>query len=168
MALLAVVLFFVILAAIALFLAMTGGPRGARETLQTQSRRGRKGAMLAFIASLIVLGIAVPALVIASEHNRTAIPEANVGELTSLQERGRELFGQRCRNCHSLKASNATAAIGPNLDDLRPPKSLVLDAIEKGRAQGNGNMAANIVEGGDAEAVAQYVALAVGEDPNAE
>ncbi len=38
----------------------------------------------------------------------------------------------------------------------------MLDAINKGRANGNGNMAAGLVEGGDAEAVAQFVAVAVG------
>ena len=43
----------------------------------------------------------------------------------------------------------------------------MLDAIENGRARGNGQMAADLVEGEDAEAVAQYVAVAVGQDPNA-
>ena len=38
----------------------------------------------------------------------------------------------------------------------------MLDAIEKGRARGNGNMAADLVEGEDAEAVAQFVAVAGG------
>ena len=41
----------------------------------------------------------------------------------------------------------------------------MLDAIEKGRANGNGNMAADLVEGEDAEAVAQFVAVAVGNPP---
>lgn len=165
MALLAVVLVFVVLAAIALFLAMSGGPKGAREKLQTQSRRGRKSATLLFLASILLLGFAIPALVFSSEKDRNTIPEANVGELTELQLRGRELFGQRCRNCHTLAASNANAAIGPNLDALRPPYALVMDAIENGRARGNGNMAAAIVEGEDAEAVAQYVAVATGNPP---
>ena len=38
----------------------------------------------------------------------------------------------------------------------------MLDAIEKGRANGNGHMAADLVEGEDAEAVAQFVAVAGG------
>ena len=73
------------------------------------------------------------------------------------------LFGVRCVNCHTLKASNAIAQIGPNLDDLRPPKGLVLDAIKNGRARGNGQMAANLYTGQDAEDVANYVAKAVGQ-----
>ena len=74
-----------------------------------------------------------------------------------------ELFGVRCVNCHTLKASGAVAEIGPNLDDLRPPKGLVLDAIKNGRARGNGQMAAGLYTGQDAEDVASYVAKAVGQ-----
>jgi mono/diheme cytochrome c family protein len=166
MAVLAFVLFFVVLGLGALFMAMSGGPKGARERIQTQSRRGRRGAVLLFVLSIIVLGIAVPAAVIATDKDRNSIPEANVKSLTALQEHGRELFSERCKNCHTLAAAKATAQVGPNLDDLRPPKALVLDAINNGRANGNGNMAKQLVEGEDAEAVAQFVAVAVGNPAN--
>ncbi len=162
MAVLAFVLLFVLLGLGALFLGMSGGPKGARQRLQTQSRRGRRGATLLFVLSILLLGIAVPAVVIATEKGRDSIPEANVKKLTELQLRGRELFSQRCKNCHTLAAAKATARVGPSLDVLRPPRALVLDAIEKGRANGSGNMAARLVEGEDAEAVAQFVAVAVG------
>jgi mono/diheme cytochrome c family protein len=165
MAVLAIVLLFVLLGLGALFMGMSGGPRGARERIQTQSRRGRRGAVLLFALAILLLGVAVPAAVIATDKGRNSIPEANVKSLTATQERGRELFAQRCKNCHTLAAAKATARVGPNLDDLRPPKALVLDAIKKGRAQGNGNMAAQLVEGADAEAVAQFVAVAVGNKP---
>jgi mono/diheme cytochrome c family protein len=166
MAVLAIVLLFVLLGLGVLFVAMSGGPKAARQRMQTQTRRGRRGATLLFVISVVLLGIAVPAAVIATEKSRNSIPEANVKELTDLQERGRELFDLRCKNCHALAAAKATARVGPNLDQLQPPKALVLDAIEKGRANGNGNMAARLVEGEDAEAVAQFVAVAVGQDPN--
>jgi mono/diheme cytochrome c family protein len=165
MAALAFVLFFVLLGLGALFLGMSGGPRSARQRLQPQRRRGRRGATLLFVLAILLLGIAVPAAVIATEKSRDSIPEANVKKLTELQLRGRELFAQRCKNCHTLAAAKATARVGPNLDDLRPPKALVLDAIKNGRANGNGNMAAGLVEGEDAEAVAQFVAVAVGNSP---
>ena len=164
MAVLAVVLFFVLLGLGALFLGMRGGSRSARDR-KPPSRQGRRGATLAFVVSILLLGIAVPAAVIATEQSRDSIPEANVKDLTELQQRGRELFSQRCKNCHTLAAAKATARVGPNLDEVRPPKALVLDAIEKGRAGGNGNMAAGLVEGEDAEAVAQFVAVAVGNPP---
>jgi mono/diheme cytochrome c family protein len=162
MAVLAFVLLFVLLAFGAFFLAMSGGPKGARQRVQTQSRRGRRGAIALFVLAILVLGVAVPAAVIATDKNRRSIPEANVKELTDLQEHGRELFGQRCRNCHTLKAANATANVGPNLNEPPRNKSLVLDAIEKGRASGNGNMPAAVFEGRDAEAVAEFVAVASG------
>jgi len=117
-----------------------------------------------FVLSLVVLGVAIPAYVIATDKDRNAIPEANVKELTPLQEKGRELFGQRCRNCHTLKAANASAKVGPTLDEPARNKALVLDAIEKGRANGNGNMPASVFEGEEAEAVAEFVAVASGGD----
>ena len=162
MALLAVVLLFVLLGLGALFLAMSGGTKGAKERLTTQSRRGRRGTTLLFVLSILILGIVVPAGVIATEAARDSIPEANVKGLTETQKLGREQFSLRCKNCHTLAAAKATARVGPNLDDLRPPKALTLDAIENGRANGNGNMAADLVEGEDAEAVAQFVAVATG------
>ena len=51
--------------------------------------------------------------------------------------------------------------MGPNLDNLRPPEDLVLDAIHNGRARGNGEMAEDLVQGKDAEDVAAFVAAAV-------
>jgi mono/diheme cytochrome c family protein len=165
MAVLAIVVVFIVLGLGVFFVAMRTGQGGARERSRRTSRRGRRGVTLGFVLSIVVLGVAVPAVVIATEKSRSAIPEANVKELTDVQKRGRELFDLRCKNCHTLAAAKATARVGPNLDDLRPPKTLTLDAIEKGRATGNGNMAARLVEGEDAEAVAQFVAVAVGNKP---
>src|SRR5215216_3207728 len=165
MAVLAFVLLFVLLGLGVLFVAMSGGPAAARQRLQTPRRRGVKGMTLLFLLALVILGVAIPAAVVATDKNRDAIPEANVKQLTDFQKRGRELFSQRCKNCHTLAAAKATARVGPKLDDLRPPKALVLDAIKKGRARGNGNMAADLVQGQDAEAVAQFVAVAVGNSP---
>lgn len=163
MALLAVVLFFILLAVLALFLAFSGGPAGARR--RVESRRGGKAATVFFLGTLVVLGVAIPAAVLASNKNNDSIPEAGIRNLTELQKHGQELFGQRCKQCHTLAAANANAKIGPNLDQLRPEKGLVLDAIKNGRARGNGQMPAQIVEGEDAEAVAQFVAVAVGNKP---
>ena len=165
MAVVAFVLFFVLLAFGAFFLAMSGGPKAARR--KTQGRKGLGGVTALFIAVLVLLGIAIPVYAITTDKDRKSIPEANVKELTPLQEKGRELFGQRCRNCHTLKAANATGKIGPTLDTPPRPKALVLDAIAKGRAAGNGNMPAAVFEGEDAEAVAEFVAVASGGELNA-
>ena len=95
MAVLAFLLLFVLLAFGAFFLAMSGGPAGARQRVQTQTRRGRRGAIALFVLAILVLGVAVPAAVIATDKNRRSIPEANVKELTDLQEHGRELLDVR-------------------------------------------------------------------------
>ena len=156
-------LVFVGLGLTVLFVAMSGGPKGARQRMASQSRGTRRLALVNFLLALVILGLGIPAAVIATVDNRNDIPQANVSNLTKAEEHGRELFGQRCRNCHTLKAANAVAQVGPNLDNLRPPKNLVLDAIHNGRAKGNGQMAADLVEGQDAEDVASFVAKAVGQ-----
>ena len=156
------VLVWVTLALGLLLVAMSGGPGGALKKLMSTSRRGRKVAAVLFAIALIILGVGVPAAVIAAVKHNDSIPEANVTDLTASEKHGRELFGLRCSNCHTLKAANAVAEIGPNLDELRPPKALVLNAIQNGRAAGNGQMAANLYTGQDAEDVANFVAKAVG------
>ena len=163
MATLVFVLIWVFLGLGLLLSALSGGPGGALQQLQSQSRGSRKAATVLFALALLVLGVGVPAAVIASVDNRNDIPEANVSNLTAAEKHGRELFGLRCAQCHTLTASKAVAQVGPNLDQLRPPKALVLDAIEKGRARGNGQMAAGLYSGQDAEDVAAYVAKAVGQ-----
>ena len=157
------VLFWVLLALGLLLVALSGGPSGALQQLQSQSRGSRKAATVLFGIALLVLGVGIPAAVIASVDNRNDIPQANVSNLTAAEKHGRELFGLRCAQCHTLTASNAVAQVGPNLDQLRPPKALVLDAIKNGRARGAGQMAAGLYAGQDAEDVASYVAKAVGQ-----
>jgi mono/diheme cytochrome c family protein len=157
------VLVWVVLGLGLLFIAMSGGPSGAAGRLMSTSRVGRRVAIVLFAISLVVLGAVVPAAVISAVKDRNDIPEANVSNLTEAEEHGRELFGRRCANCHTLKAANAIASIGPNLDQLRPNKELVLDAIENGRSRGNGQMAGGLYTGSDADDVASFVAKAVGQ-----
>src|ERR687889_2934737 len=131
------VLAWVILGLGLLLVALSGGPSGALQQLQSQSRGSRKAATVLFVIALVVLGFGVPLAVISSVEARDDIPEANVSNLTAAEERGRKLFGQRCTMCHTLSASRSVAQVGPNLDTLRPPKALVLDAIEHGRSRGS-------------------------------
>ena len=82
-----------------------------------------------------MFGFAIPAAVIRAEENNTDIPHAGVTNLTPEEEHGQELFGRRCGLCHSLKAANAVARVGPDLDALAPNEQFTLDAILKGRSQ---------------------------------
>src|SRR4051794_21347068 len=116
MAVLAFTLLFVTLGLTVLFVALSGGPGGARKRMASQSRRTRRIALINFMLAVVILGFAVPAAVIATVDARDDVPEANVSNLTAAEKHGRELFGQRCGNCHTLKASHTVARVGPNLD----------------------------------------------------
>jgi mono/diheme cytochrome c family protein len=164
MSVLIFVLFWTVVAVTLVFLAINGGARGARERLHKQSQRGRRVSYLLFALFLLGFGVAIPAVVVAGVDDRSAVPQSGISSLTAQEKHGREVFGQQCRICHTLQAAGAVASVGPNLDNLRPTKALVLDAIKNGRARGNGAMAADLVEGSDAEAVAAFVAKAVGQD----
>jgi mono/diheme cytochrome c family protein len=145
-----------------LLVGLSGGPGGAASRLQSQTRRGRRLAIGTFGLALVVLGIGVPAAVIAAVDDRSDIPQAGVTNLTGAEQHGRQLFGERCAACHTLKAANAIATVGPNLDQLKPPKALILNAIANGRARGNGNMPSQIYTGQDAQDVATFVSKVAG------
>jgi mono/diheme cytochrome c family protein len=158
------VLVWVLLGLGLLFVAFSGGPSGAGAQLMSTGRGARRLAGVLFVIAVAVLGFGVPAAVIAAVSDNDSVPEANVTGLTEAQQHGRELFGRRCANCHTLAAANAVAEIGPDLDQLRPNKALVLNALENGRARGNGQMAKNLYTGQDAQDVADFVSKAVGQD----
>jgi cytochrome c5 len=145
-----------------LFVGLRGGPSGARAALQSQSRGGRRFAALVFLVVFVGLGVAVPAALLIGNHANASKRFKGVS-LTSSDHRGRSLFYQRCGTCHTLKAARTAGKVGPNLDDLKPPKSLVLDAIDKGRIRGNGTMPPRIYQGSDAQAVADFVARVAGQ-----
>jgi mono/diheme cytochrome c family protein len=157
------VLVWVVLGVGLVLIALSGGPGGAAQRMMSTGRGARRAAALLFVVAFVALGAGVPAAVIAANSNDNNIPEANVSDLTASEQHGRELFGLRCANCHTLKAANAVAEIGPNLDQLRPNKALVLDALANGRARGNGQMAKDLYTGQDAQDVASFVAKAVGQ-----
>src|SRR5918992_79742 len=90
-----------------LLVALGGGPGGALQGLMSQSRRSRRLAVVLFAAALLVLGVGVPAAVIAAVAGQDSIPEADVTSLTASEKHGRELFGRRCAKCHTLEAANA-------------------------------------------------------------
>jgi hypothetical protein len=144
-------------------LALFGGVRGTRErVLQTQTRRGRRLMLVVLTVAYVGFGILIPTVVVA--NNEEGVPTPTGMELNDDQRNGRELFGQWCSQCHVLKSANAVGRVGPNLDVLRPPRSLVLNAIQQGRAQGNGRMPAELLQGQDAQDVADFVAATAGQE----
>lgn len=154
--------FWIVLGLIVFGVALSGGPRAARrDVVQSHSRRGRRTASLILAAAFLGFGIALPTVVIASNHHDDKAGQQGI-KLTAAEEHGRELFGHTCNQCHTLAAANTVGRTGPNLDMLRPPKALVLDAIQKGRARGIGRMPAGLLQGQNARDVAAFVAKVAG------
>ena len=66
---------------------------------------------------------------------------------------GKSLFAAKCGSCHTLKAAGTNGSFGPNLDQLKPSKAIVLTTIKKGP----GPMPAGLYKGADADKVATFV-----------
>jgi mono/diheme cytochrome c family protein len=165
----AIVLIWVVLGLGVFFVAMRGGPRGARQALHTDSKAGQRGITLAIVV-LFAFGLAVPAIVLAFNGDHKASVAVGGLHLNAQQERGRELFARSCAVCHTLAATKSVGRIGPNLDvrvgaDISTAagrKALVLSAITEGRARGLGQMPAGLYQGKEAEEVADFVAAVAG------
>ena len=151
-----VVLFFVATGLLVVMAAMRSGSRGPM--LDSQRKGGRRAVFAIAGVALVLFGIAIPILVGVANDNA----QAGAVDLNAREQEGRELFATKCSQCHILGASQTVQTVGPNLDVLRPPKELVLDAIEKGRARGQGQMPSLLYEGEEAQLVAEYVAKVAG------
>ncbi|HEX2415850.1 MAG TPA: cytochrome c [Thermoleophilaceae bacterium] len=152
---------FVLLGLGALLIAFSGGPAAAREAYL-----GRGGRLFAFVivVSYLVLGVAVPAAVIAERGEAEgAVGSLRTEDISASDKRGKELFVQSCKSCHNLDAVNARGVTGPDLDELGGvTKERVLNAIKNG-GTGQNLMPALILRGEDAEDVAGYVSKVAGQ-----
>ena len=75
---------------------------------------------------------------------------------------GKQVFATAgCKGCHTLKDAGATGSVGPNLDDLKPPKASVVRQVNNG----GGPMPAFKGKLSDAQidAVATYVSTVAGQ-----
>lgn len=161
--------FWVVLGLAVFFVAMGRGPRGARESLHTESRAGQR-AVLAGVLAVFAFGLIVPAIVLATNGSDKAGTTVGGVHLNAEQQHGRYLFSQSCAVCHTLAAAKSEGKIGPNLDirlgsqiaTESGRRQLVLSAIAEGRARGLGQMPALLYQGKDAEAIAAFVAAVAG------
>jgi mono/diheme cytochrome c family protein len=157
------VLLFVVLGLSVVAMAMSGGPKGLRAVVQTQSRTGRKVAAVLLGAIIVLVGVAIPVALGYGNADRGVKAVPSSAKLTTAQaQRGRQLFARYCANCHTLAAVNAVGKVGPNLDNLRPPEALIIDAVTHGRARGQGQMPAGLLAGQDLKDVAAFVAAVAG------
>jgi mono/diheme cytochrome c family protein len=161
--------FWVVLGLGVFFVAMRGGPRGAREALHTESKAGQRAVTLVVVL-VFAFGLIVPALVLAfNGANKDSVAVGGV-HLNAEEQHGRVLFSESCAVCHTLAAANAEGHVGPNLDvrlgsqiaTEAGRRALVLNAIAEGRARGLGQMPAQLYQGHDAESIADFLAAAAG------
>ncbi len=164
--------FWLVLGVGVLLLGVRGG-RG-RAAAKEPGYRGRRtlGWVMAII--YIAFGIALPTVILLGNRNNA---NGQVGgiKLTAAEQRGREIFGEKCSLCHTLAAANAVGKVGPNLDVIQPTEQLVLHTIANGCLQnppsgsqeaclGEGTMPADVVQGVDATEVAQFVSKVAGNE----
>ena len=159
MAAIVFVSFFVALGLGVVLVAMRGGPRGVRETLERGRRKPLHAAEFAVAGAIAVFGFVVPAIVLLSDQAKAGPGGVS---LTAAQAHGRELFNQKCATCHTLADANAVGRVGPDLDVLAPPAKFTLQVIKAGKAEGKGQMPALLLDGQDAKDVAAYIEKVAG------
>jgi mono/diheme cytochrome c family protein len=168
------VAFWAILALVLFLLAARGGLGAASRPSRRPTPGSRRGWTAIFVIIYVGFGVVVPAVFLVGNHNNAS---AQVGglTLTAAEKTGRELFGQHCGVCHTLAATNSIGKVGPNLDVLRPAETTVLNTINNGCIQnapstssenclGYGTMDAGIIQGKQAQDVAQFVARVAGQE----
>jgi hypothetical protein len=169
------VVFWVLLGLGIFFVAVRGGPGGVRATLQSQTRGARKASTVTFLVIYVGFGVVIPLVLLIGNHSRASAQVGGI-KLNAAEKKGRELFGEHCGVCHTLAASSSVGKVGPNLDTLKPSESLLLHTITYGCVQappstasqqnclGQGTMPAGIVQGQQANQVAQFVAKVAGKE----
>jgi mono/diheme cytochrome c family protein len=115
----------------------------------------------------VAFGLLLPYWAISKEGEESASPE----KVAASDEEAKELFQTNCGACHTLARGGTDGIVGPDLDDVlgvgdpETNQERVLNAIEDGfNSRGfQGYMPAGIVQGEDAELVADFVARVAGQ-----
>ncbi|HZR91132.1 MAG TPA: c-type cytochrome [Gaiellaceae bacterium] len=97
----------------------------------------------------------------AGNQNAPACRPTQGGKVTATD--GKTIFQQAgCVNCHTLKDAGSTGTVGPNLDQKRPPKSLVVERVTNGRGAMPAFGTNGTLTPAQIQAVADYVASVAG------
>jgi mono/diheme cytochrome c family protein len=85
---------------------------------------------------------------------------AGTGVVTEQPTDGKSIFSANCGSCHTLADAGTTGTVGPNLDESRPSKDLVVDRVTNG--QGAMPSFSDSLDAQQIEAVAAYVSTTAG------
>jgi cytochrome c550 len=122
----------------------------------------RKRTFVTFGVFALMFAVLLPLWAIGKEGEQGASPE----RVAASDEDAKLLFQQNCGSCHTLARAGTDGIVGPDLDDLlgqgtpEANKTRVLNAIRNGI---EGRMPAGILQGQDAETVADFVSRVAGQ-----
>ena len=85
---------------------------------------------------------------------------AGTGKSAEKPTDGKSTFAATCGACHTLADAGTTGTVGPNLDDAKPSKELVVDRVTNGKGQMPSFKSS--LDPQQIDAVADYVSSAVG------
>ena len=159
MAVIAFVVFWVLVALGLLFIAISGGPGGARERLQTQSRSGRKGAFVDLRRGPARRsGSPSRSPPASASTTGTRSPRRTSRASRAQEQRGRELFSEYCRLCHTLEAAGVGRRGRPEPRPAAPDQGPGRSTRSRTAAPAaTAPWRRDLVVGEDAEAVAAFV-----------
>ena len=130
-----------------------------------------KRAFISFGLLALLLAVLIPLWAFAGNGS----PSSSTAEVSSSDENAKELFVTNCGSCHALAEAGTDGTVGPDLDDrlavaagaeptpgaIAGTSDRVLNAILHGF--GEGAMPAGILQGQQAEEVADFVARVAGQ-----
>jgi mono/diheme cytochrome c family protein len=85
---------------------------------------------------------------------------AGTGVTAEAPTDGKSIFAQKCVSCHTLADAGASGTVGPNLDQTKPSRDLVVDRVTNG--QGGMPSFKDQLDAAQIEAVSDYVASVAG------
>ena len=111
------------------------GPNGEEQPAQGMPRKLVTGDdakdVAAYVASVAGVSAAGGAT---STGATTTTGGGGAGGGGNLAAQGKQVFQSAgCTSCHTLKDAGASGTVGPNLDDAKPSKSLVVDRVTNGK-----------------------------------
>ncbi len=117
------------------------GPRGSDQPAPGMPRKLVTGSdaedVAAYVASVAGVSAAAGATTTTAgppPPTSTAATTTTGGGGGNLVAQGKAVFQKAgCTSCHTLKDAGATGTVGPNLDQKKPPKALVVDRVTNGK-----------------------------------
>ena len=109
------------------------------QTLRGAERRERDGLLVAAEGLIMILALALAvgagaAGFFLGRATADSSPSTPAATTNAVEQPGKAVFASAgCGGCHTLADAGTSGNVGPNLDDARPPTSLVLDRVTNGQ-----------------------------------